>query len=168
MKIHNNSVPVADLMDEVKRALSLANLDNNPNSLKVSALRLAINSVAYETVGGGLDFVVPVIGLPIKLGGKTTRVNGHRIVVELAPPPAAHEIRSGEVQHMLLEAIRTIRIIMTSSASGEQPFLLNEGEVELSFAVTQEGTITLGLNGELHDETTHTLQLKFRPTTAQE
>lgn len=163
MNIYDDGVPVAALMDEVKLALSLANLDGMPESLRVSSLKLNIHTVARETAGGGLEFVVPVIGLPVKLGGKTTRTAGHRIVVELVPPAApAHEVRSGEVQQALLEAIRTIRAVMTSSAGGEQPFVLNEGEVELSFAVTKEGMITLGLHGELHDETTHTLLLRFK------
>ena len=41
--------------------------------------------------------------------------------------------------------------------------LLSAGTIDISFAITLTGTITLGVNGELADELTHTLRLGLAP-----
>jgi hypothetical protein len=49
---------------------------------------------------------------------------------------------------------------------GNDPWILSEGIIDISFAITATGTITLGIDGELSDEITHTLRLRLTPPTA--
>jgi hypothetical protein len=46
-----------------------------------------------------------------------------------------------------VEAIETIRAAVASAAGGDDPFVLNESTITISFAVTAEGTISIGVNG---------------------
>ncbi len=62
-----------------------------------------------------------------------------------------------------MDAIKTIRTAVASAASGDDPFTLTESAVDISFAVTAEGTISLGVNGGLTNELTHTLTLCLVP-----
>jgi hypothetical protein len=62
-----------------------------------------------------------------------------------------------------VNAISTIRDVMTKAAEGDDPWLLSAGTIDLSFAVTQTGTISLGVDGELASEVTHTLRLGLAP-----
>ena len=46
---------------------------------------------------------------------------------------------------------------------GDDPFVLNDSTITISFAVTAEGSISIGINGSLSDELTHTLILALVP-----
>jgi hypothetical protein len=46
-------------------------------------------------------------------------------------------------------AIETIRAAVASAAGGDDPFVLNDSTITISFAVTAEGTISIGVNGSL-------------------
>jgi hypothetical protein len=63
------------------------------------------------------------------------------------------------VEIELLDAIETIRAVVALAVGGDDPFLLKAGTVELCFAITQDGTVTLGFNGEFSNEVTHTLRI---------
>jgi len=42
-------------------------------SLRVGAVKLTLNAVATQSLGGSLDFRIPVIGMQVKLGSKLTK-----------------------------------------------------------------------------------------------
>ena len=48
-------------------------------------------------------------------------------------------------------------------AEGEDPWVLLASTIDISFAITQTGTISLGVDGELSDEVTQTLRLGLAP-----
>ena len=62
-----------------------------------------------------------------------------------------------------MNAIATIRDVMTQAAEGDDPWVLSAGTIDISFAITQTGTISLGVDGELANELTHTLRLGLAP-----
>jgi len=62
-----------------------------------------------------------------------------------------------------VNAIATIREVMTEAAKDDDPWLLSAGTIDISFAITQTGAISLGADGELANELTHTLRLGLAP-----
>ena len=62
-----------------------------------------------------------------------------------------------------MNAIATIRDVMTKAAEGDDPWVLSASTIDISFAITQTGTISLGVDGELANELTHTLRLGLAP-----
>jgi hypothetical protein len=97
----------------------------------------------------------------VKLGGAATTKNTHTIDITLVPPDLApgHEIQNGSVDEVLVEAVETVLALVDRAAGGEDPFLLKESTVELSFAVTETGSISLGIDREAGDEVTHKLKI---------
>jgi hypothetical protein len=97
----------------------------------------------------------------VKLGAAVTTKNTHIIDIALIPQDLApaHEVRGDEVDSVLLNAIDTITTVMTHAAGGDDPFLLKESTVELNFALTSDGSISLGVEGEIKDEITHKLKI---------
>jgi len=73
------------------------------------------------------------------------------------------ELRDGDLESVLTDAINTIRSAVASAATGDDPFTLGESSVNISFAVTAEGTISLGVDSSLANELTHTLTLGLVP-----
>jgi hypothetical protein len=54
-----------------------------------------------------------------------------------------------------------IRAVSRSAMEGDDPFLVSKSSLSLSFLVTREGGITLGVEGEMRDEITHELYLEL-------
>lgn len=63
----------------------------------------------------------------------------------------------------LAESITTIRAILASAAVGDDPFALQDAMITLSFAITAEGDISIGIDGSISGEVTHSLVLLLTP-----
>jgi hypothetical protein len=161
-------VPADEVVAAVKNAIKLANISvtDPERDLVVTSVYLKLNTVATATAGGSLDFRVPFIGLAVKVGGSVTRQNTHVIEMTLVPEGGpVIETRDVQVEAILVEAIETVRRVMARAAAGDDPFVLHDSAVEFSFGVTSDGSISLGFDGELTDETTNTMRLTIaRPT----
>lgn len=167
MKVTDEGVPVDTLISVIKDSIRQAGLSRTSETrdLQVASVQLILDVVASKTIGGGLDFRVPFIGMKLSLGAKVTKRDTHTIDITLVPPENrdVRQVRSGEVEDALVNAIATIRDVMTKAAEGDDPWVLSAGTIDISFAITQTGTITLGANGELASELTHTLRLGLAP-----
>jgi hypothetical protein len=164
MRVTNDGVVVSDLIAAVKAAIKQANVSamDAERDLRVAAVQLVLNTVATRGAGGGVDFKVPFIGMPLKAGSKVGRQRTHTIDVTLTPGKLARfEIRDVDVQEALVEAIATIRGVIAAAADGDDPFELKAGSVELAFAITREGSVSFGVDGEMTDEITQTLCLEL-------
>lgn len=167
MDVTDNGVAIEEVVGAVKNAIKLAGISDADcgRDLRVTSIQLTLHTVAVLTAGGGVDFRVPFLGMRLTVGGAVTRRDTHTVDIVLEPQDlmAQHEIRDGDVEAVLLDAIETIRAVMARAVSGDDPFLLGESTVELSFAVAKDGSITLGFNGEFKDEIIHTLRIGIRP-----
>jgi hypothetical protein len=75
----------------------------------------------------------------------------------------ARQVRGGDVEDVLVNAIATIRDVTAKAAEGDDPWVLSASIIDICFAITQTGTISLGIDGELANELTHTLRLGLAP-----
>lgn len=167
MKVTDEGVPVDALIGVVKESIKRAGVSriSQTRDLQVASVQLILNVVASKTAGGGLDFRVPVIGMKFSLGAKVTKKDTNTIDITLVPPETrdTRQVRGGDVEDVFVNAIATIRQVMTQAAEGDDPWVLSASAIDISFAVTQTGTISLGVNGELANELTHTLRLGLAP-----
>lgn len=163
MRVSEDGVPIPELIETIKQAIKTANVSNTDldRDLRVGSVQLTLNAVATRSLGGAIDFRIPFIGMQVKLGSQLTKQDTHRIDINLVPPDLKErpELRDGDLGSVFVEAINTIRAAVASAAPGDDPFTLTESSVNISFAVTAEGTISLGVGGELTNELTHTLAL---------
>ncbi|HEY5352670.1 MAG TPA: hypothetical protein VIK57_09460 [Streptosporangiaceae bacterium] len=83
----------------------------------------------------------------------------------LVPPEerGGREVRGREVEGVLVNAIATIRDVMTRAAEGDDSWILWASTIGISFAITQTGAIALGVDGELASELTNALRLELAP-----
>jgi Trypsin-co-occurring domain 2 len=167
VKVTEDGVPVQDVIAAIKRAIKEANVSaaDEDRDLKIGPVRLVLHALATRTVGGGLRFTVPFIGMPVKFGTRLTRSDTHEIEISLAPPEqAAREVvREAYLDLALVDSIETIRAVVASAAGGDDPFILNDAKITLSFALTAEGDISIGAEGSMSNEVTHSLILNVVP-----
>jgi hypothetical protein len=159
-------VPVDELVTAIKRAIKQANVSSTDadRDLQVAMVYLKLHTIATIKAGGSLDFRIPVLGMKLKIGGSVTHQDTHSLEMTFVPeePGPQHEVRDGEVETALVEAIETLRAVMARAAEGDDPFVLRDSSVELTFAVSEDGTVSFGVDGDLRDEVTHTMRLSLQ------
>jgi len=167
VKVTDEGVPVDTLISVIKDSIKRAGVSRTSQTkdLQVASVRLILDVVASKTAGGGLDFRVPFIGMKLRVGAKVTNKDTHTIDISLVPPKDrdARQVRGGEVEDVLVNAISTIRDVMTKAAEGDDPWFLSAGTIDISFGITKTGSISLGVDGELANELTQTLRLGLAP-----
>ena len=106
--------------------------------------------------------------MKLRIGGKVTSKDTHTIDITLVPPEerATRQVRGGDVEDVLVNAIATVRAVATQAAAGDDPWVLSATTIDIRFAITQTGTISLGVDGELANEVTQTLRLGLAPSPA--
>ncbi|HXR90538.1 MAG TPA: trypco2 family protein [Steroidobacteraceae bacterium] len=165
MNVGNTGAPVTELVTTIKDAIKLANISSTDTErdLRVASIELTLHTVAVAGAGGGIDFRVPFLGMKLRVGGSVARNDTHTVTITLeAPKPdRTYEVRDTPIEEVLVDAIETIRSVISQAAQGDDPFLLNNGVVDLSFAVTRQGTITFGFDGEFKGEVTHKLRMSL-------
>jgi hypothetical protein len=163
MQVTDTGIPVGSLIAAVKAAVKAAGVSttNTGRALRVASIQLILNAVVTATTGAKLEFKIPFVGMNVQLGTSITRHDTHTIDITLVPPDLAHahEVRAADVDQVLVDAIETITAVTAQAADGDDPFLLKESSVELTFTVTDTGSISLGLNAEAKGEITHKLRL---------
>jgi Trypsin-co-occurring domain 2 len=165
VKVTASGVPVNELIRVIKASVKRAGVSPTAD-LQVASVQLILNVIATSTSGGGLNFRLPVLGMQLRVGGKITRRDTHTLDLTLTPPAQqpGYEIRDNDIEDTIVDAISTIRAVITNAIEGEDPWVLSTGVVDISFAITETGTISLGVEGELSNEITHTLRLGLAPT----
>lgn len=165
MDVTDHSVPVEELVSAVKDAVEQAGISTTDvgRDLRVGSVQLILSAIVTTKLGGGLDFRVPVIGWKVKVGGSHSRQRTHTIDITLVTEDLQdrHELRGSPVEETLVEAITTIRAVVAAGTGGDDPLVLRAGTVELVFGVTDQGTISVGVEGELTDEVTNTLRIEL-------
>jgi hypothetical protein len=163
--ITEQGVPVDELIAVIKESIKAAGVStpSDTRDIQVTSVRLILKVVASKSLGGGLHFRVPFIGMEFSTGIKVSKQDTHTIDIELVPPTKQVRGVRGDVEQTLVGAIQTIRAAAASAAIGDDPWGLNAGTVDISFVITQAGSISLGVEGELSNEVTHELQLGLGP-----
>jgi hypothetical protein len=75
VQVTDGSVPIQELIETIKQAIKTANVSSTDldRDLRVGSVKLTLNAVATQSLGGSLDFRIPVIGMQVKLGSKLTK-----------------------------------------------------------------------------------------------
>src|ERR1700722_16730323 len=135
MRVTEAGIPVEDLIEAIKQAIKAASISSTDTGrdLRVSAAHLTLHAVATRAVGGGIEFRIPFIGMPVKVGVKVTSQDTHQIDIGLVPPDLTDrpELREVDISSVLAEAITTIRAAMASAAGGDDPFTLTTSSVRI-------------------------------------
>ncbi|GEM_PF-2208013 len=168
MNSDDDSMPVEDLITSVRNAVAQSGLSPSAGDrdLQVESVQLTLRVVASKSAGAGLDFRVPFLGMKIFGGAKLTKQDTHTIGILLQPAarPAARAVLGGNpIEVALASAIATIRAAMATAAAGEDPLAIGSGTVTLEFAIERNGQVSLGAEGGLGQEVTHTLVLTLVP-----
>lgn len=165
------SFDVEDVIQKVKIAVTKANVvGREARDAIVASITLNLQVVQELKAGGEVRWTVPVIGLELGAAASTDRSATSAIEINLIAPPPEAAIAQGllpeiDVVRDLEQAIKVIRRGIVAGATGDPPFVLGAASVELAFAVTVGGGISLVATADRSKSTTNTLKLNLeRPS----
>ncbi|WP_125805326.1 trypco2 family protein [Actinoplanes sp. ATCC 53533] len=167
MSVDDDGISFTELIGAVKRAVKKTNMSigDTQRDLRVTEVTVSTVVFAKGSAGAGVELTVPGVGL--KIGGKLarTRANAQRVVVTLVPPAPGEEIevRGGNIEGSLTDAIAAIRTALAAAAGGDDPFVLKTSTVTLDFVVTESGSIKIVGEGEAEDQVTQSVTLTIGP-----
>jgi hypothetical protein len=168
VKLTEQGVPVEELISTVKASLARAGVSSTSPSpdLSVASVELILNVVASSKGGGQLEFCVPFVGMKLSLGAHVTKEDTHTVDITLVPPAlgAARPVRGGDIEEALVKAITSIRAATAKAAEGDDPWVLAESTIDISFVITRTGSLSIGAEGELSSTLANTLRLNLKPT----
>jgi hypothetical protein len=167
VRLDDDGLAVEDLVTAVRRAAARAAISDADagRDMRITGLELTLHALARRDHGAKLEFRIPFLGMPVSFGSKVTTRDTHQIKISLAPV-SSYEVRGGEeVEETLVQAISTIRAVVARGFGDADAFEHRSSEVELSFAVTSDGSVALVGTLDLSGEVTHTLKLTLGPAT---
>jgi len=163
----SDGMPVSQLIWLVKSAITRSGVSrlSPSHDLRVASVQVVLEVVATKVGGSDISLRVPFIGSDLGITGDLTKRDTEAIDITLVPPAQAKPapVRARDTEKALVDAIATIRDTMAAAATGDDPWELSESTVNLSFGVTKEGTISLGLHGERSTDAKQTLRLTLKP-----
>ena len=86
--------------------------------------------------------------MQLSAGAKVTAKDTHRVDITLVlPEDRRREVRGGDVEEVLVQAITTIRDVMAEAATGDDPWVLQASTVDVTFATTRPDRCSLASKG---------------------
>ena len=169
MEVTSESVAIRTLVEVVKSSICEVQGAAEPRAgeLVAASATLTLHVMMDTTVGGKVDLRVPVIGAHLRIGGRRGRHRMHSVHVSLVPEHHGrthHDHGTGDPE--LVMALRAIRDLLDGTGHGGHSWSVAGGTVQVSFAVTDEGSISVGLTGDRSDEHVHSLELELQPADA--
>jgi hypothetical protein len=166
VEVSSESVAIRNLVEVIKSSICEAQgaEEPRPGELVVSSAELNLQVMMDTTVGGKVDVRVPVIGAHLRIGGRRIRHRMHTVHVVMVPEHygrAQHDHGPGDQE--LVSALHAIKDLMEPGSPGGHSWSVATSTVQVSFAVTEEGSISVGLNSDRSDEHVHSLQLELQP-----
>jgi hypothetical protein len=154
-------VTIPSLVTSVKRVILEANDMLTEAQLEITSFSITLSVATTLAHSAGPEFKLGPITIGSSLG--RGREKSSAITLKYIPVPQSVEFQSDEVEESLLELIEqlTDQIIRANTAYPE--FEMTEGQVKLSFGVTDTGSIKLFVFGR--DESwadAHQVVLDFR------
>jgi NTP-dependent ternary system trypsin peptidase co-occuring protein len=148
------------LIREVKSALALAAPELEENKLRVDSVKLDLEATIELDAGGKVSLLKI-----LTLEAKHTHTETQTIAVTLKPPSAGEASRQNLLPTIGDELEQAIVVIAAAAkeAATEPPALaLQDAEVALEVAVTNEGNVEVFAEGSGKEGNTHTLTIGLK------
>lgn len=153
-------IPVEDVIRQLKVAIRQFIAESTPQDvIQLKSVDLTLNVVTTLSADMKPKFTIPFINLEIGSTLMWVRENTQEIVISLKPE-APGELLEADIVSPLLEGLRLIRSVARVAGPEEPQLILDQGSIELKFAITDTGSIELLIfSGEASDVLTHTLKV---------
>jgi hypothetical protein len=148
-------VQATELIKEVKAALGRATPQIRASGLKVTSVKLDLEATLEIDAGGKISLFKI-----LTLEAKRSRTETQTISVTLKPPTAERDLQP-TIGDTLEQAITVIAAAAKEAADQPPELKLDQAEVSLQVAVTNDGSVEVFVEGEAKQGNTHTLTISL-------
>jgi len=157
---------VKDIVGQVKAAITAANLSTEPSATDISVTEVDLTLKVVRDLEAGVDatWKVPFLNLDLSVKGGKKWSTTNTVEMKLVPPkpaqPKAEAVAPQiDVESELARAIQLVRTSVAAASTGTPLFDLKAASVELTFAVSDSGELSLVAKADADKDTTQTLSL---------
>ena len=141
----------------IKAAISESQERLDASGLEVSKVELALETALTKGIGG--EFKIKVVGIE----AHRTRADTQTLTLDLTPTKRRLEDLGPSLADELADAIVATAAAATEAASTEPRFNLDSAEVALQVEISNDGKVSLFVEGSGALASTNTLTLTLKP-----
>jgi hypothetical protein len=156
-------IPISDIVDSIKRAIVLKQLDMDKSGIKIKDMELTLKTVAAADVGAKISLQIPILG-KIEFGSKISEKSLQTTNLTLkVPGPTEVERGLGlaDLDETIADSISNI-IEGVKAANDNSPSLeMEEASVEFNFVLSGDSKISLIIESGFESELSNKLKITF-------
>lgn len=160
------TLPMADLVNSIKRALIFKQAEMQEQGLSIKNIQLILKTVATADAGAKISLQIPILG-KIEFGSEISEKSVQTTNITLKPP-AQDKIERGvklmEMEEALVQSISSIIEGVKAANSAENnsvPLELEAASAEFNFILSGDSEISMIIGTGFESELSNTLKIKF-------
>ena len=158
------SMTVADLVNSIKKALILKQLEMKEYGISIKNVELTLKTVAIGDGGANMSLQIPILG-KIALGSKISEKSMQTISLTLKPSKEMkleREIELNEMEKTITQSISSIIGGVKNAINQDSiPMELEEASFIFNFILTGDNRISMIIESGLESELSNTIKISL-------
>ena len=160
------SLPLADLVHSIKRALFFKQDELLEHGLVIKNIQLTLKSIATYDAGVNISLQIPILG-KIKFGSEISEKSLQTTILTLKPPIQGRiqpRTKLMEMEETLVQSITSIIEGLKAASSAENnsiPLDMESASAEFNFVLSGDSKISMIIESGFESELSNTLKIKF-------
>lgn len=158
------SLPIADLVNNIKRALVFKQTEMQEHGILIKNIQLILKTVATTGAGAKISLQIPILG-KVEFGSQISEKSLQTTSLTLKPPTPG-KVESGDklvdMEETLVQSISSI-IEGVKAANSQDGISLEmeEATAEFNFIISGDSEISLIIESGFESQLSNTLKIKF-------
>lgn len=160
------SLPLADLVHSIKRALFFKQDELLEHGLVIKNIQLTLKSIATYDAGVNISLQIPILG-KIKFGSEISEKSLQTTILTLKQPIKGRiqpRTKLMEMEETLVQSITSIIEGLKAASSAENnsiPLDMESASAEFNFVLSGDSKISMIIESGFESELSNTLKIKF-------
>jgi hypothetical protein len=158
------SLPIADLVNSIKRALVYKQAEMQEHGIVIKSIQLTLKTLATSNTGAGISLQIPILG-KVEFGSEISEKSMQTTSLTLKPPiqgKMVQGVKLIDMEETLAQSISSIIEGVKAANSQEGISLeMEEATAEFNFIISGDSKISLIIESGFESQLSNTLKIKF-------
>lgn len=158
------SLPIADLVNSIKRALVYKQAEMQEHGIGIKSIQLTLKTLATSNTGAGISLQIPILG-KVEFGSEISEKSMQTTSLTLKPPiqgKMVQGVKLIDMEETLAQSISSIIEGVKAANSQEGISLeMEEATAEFNFIISGDSKISLIIESGFESQLSNTLKIKF-------
>ena len=158
------SLPIADLVNSIKRALVYKQAEMQEHGIGIRNIQLTLKTLATSNTGAGISLQIPILG-KVEFGSEISEKSLQTTSLTLKPPIQGKMVQGVKLIDMEETLAQSISCIIEGvKAANSQDGIsleMEEATAEFNFIISGDSEISLIIESGFESQLSNTLKIKF-------